>query len=77
MPVNALYDTGMSRSCMSKRFFDTLLMKPQLIPCNRYIAGMGDKTLRPVGKCFVCLQIGKRIFQERVVVINNLRCKYI
>ena len=71
------YDTGMSMSCMVKRFFDTLPMKPKLMPCNRYIAGMGGKTLRPVGKCFFHLQIGRRVFQDRVVVINNLRHKYI
>ena len=63
-------------SCIAKRFFDTLPMKPKLMPCNRYIAGMGGKTLRPVGECFILLQIG-RIFQDRVVVIKNLRHKYI
>ena len=64
-------------SCMAKRFFDTLPMKPKLIPCNRFIAGMGAETLRQVGKCFACLQIGKiRVFSDRVVVIDNLRCKY-
>ena len=34
MPVDVLYDTGVSMSCMAKRFFDTLTMKPKLIPCN-------------------------------------------
>ena len=77
MPVNALYNTVTSMSCMAKQFFDTLHMNPKLIPCNRYIAGVGGKTLRPVGKCFIHLQIGRRIFRDRVVVIKNLRCKYI
>ena len=77
MPVNVLYDTGMSMSCMAKRFFDTLAIKPKLIPHDRYIAGVGCKALRLVGKCFIQLQIGKRVFRDRVVVIENLRCKYI
>ena len=64
-------------SCMAKQFFDTLPIKPKLIPCDRYIAGMGGETLKPVGKCFVQLQIGKRVFRDRVVVIKNLRHKYI
>ena len=76
-PLNALYDTGVSMSCMTKQFFDTLPIKPKLIPCNRYIAGAGGETLRPIGKCFIHLQIGRMIFQDRVVVIKNLRCKYI
>ena len=77
MPVNALYDNGTSTSCMAKSFFDTLPVKPKLMPCNRYIAGMGGKTLRHVGEWFVYLQIGRRIFWDRVVAIDNLRCKYI
>ena len=61
-PVNTVYDTSMLMSCMAKQFFNTLTMKPKLIPCNRYIAGVEGKTLRPVGECFICLQIGKRVF---------------
>ena len=76
MPVNALYDTGLSMSCMAK-WFNTLPMKPKLIPHDRYIAGVGGKTLRSVSECFVSLQIGRRAFQDRVVVIENLRHKYI
>ena len=75
VPVNGLYDTGASMNCMAKRFFDTLPMKPKLIPCNRFIAGMGGETLKPVGECFIHLQIGKGVF--RVVIIDNLRHKYI
>ena len=77
MPVNALYDTGMSMSCMTKRFIDTLPIKPKLIHRDRYIAGMGGKALRPVGKCFFQLQIAKRVFRDRVVVIKSLMHKYI
>ena len=72
-----LYDTGTLMSCMAKWFFNTLPIKLKLTPCNRYIAGTGGKTLRPVGKCFIQLQIRKRVFQDMVVVIKNLRHKYI
>ena len=77
VPVNALYDTGTSMSCMAKRSIDTLLMKPKLIPCNRFIAGMGGDTLILVGECFIQLQIGKRVFRDQVVVTDNLRQEYI
>ena len=52
MPVDALYDTGASKSCMARRFFDTLAMKPKLIPCNQSIVGAGGEILRPVGEYF-------------------------
>ena len=73
MPGYALCDTGMSMSCMTKRFFDTFTMKP----CNRYIAGAGVKTLRLIGECFVHLQIVKRVFRDWVVAIDDLKNKYI
>ena len=57
VPVNAICNTGTSLSCMAKGFFDTLPVKPRLMTCNRYIADTGSKTLRPVGKCFICVQI--------------------
>ena len=68
MPVNALYDTGALMSCMAKKVLETLLIKPNLIPSDRYIAGIGGETLKPVGKCFIQLQIGKRVFRDRVVI---------
>ena len=49
MPMDALYDAGMSMSCMAKRFFDTLTVKPKLIPCNQSTAGAGGEILWPVG----------------------------
>ena len=64
MPVDALYDTGASMSCMVKRFFDTLTVKPKLIPYNQSIAGTGGKILRLVGECFIHLQVGKRVFRD-------------
>ena len=63
MPVNTLNDTSALMSCMAKRFFNALPIKPKLIPCDRYIAGMGSETLKPEGKCFIQLQIGKKGIQ--------------
>ena len=75
--MHALYDTGTSMSCMAKSIFETLSINPKLIPYNRFTAGAGGKVLRPVGECFIQLQIGKKVFRDRVAVIKNLWCKYI
>ena len=75
MPVNMLYDTGASMSYMAKCFFDTLPIN-KLIPCDMYIASMGGKTLRPVGKCFIQLQTGKRVFRDRVVSSKPEACRH-
>ena len=31
----------------------------------------------PVGEWFIKLQVGKRTFQDRIIVIENLKCNYI
>ena len=38
---------------------------------------MGSEALIPLGEYFVQLQIGKRTFCNRVIVIDNLTCNYI
>ena len=38
---------------------------------------MEGETLRLLDECFIHLQIGKRVFRDWVVVIDNLRWKYI
>ena len=77
LEVEALYDTGASISVMSQCFCDRLQYKPELIRCNRSISGAGGEALVPVGECFIQLQIGKRTFQDRVIIIENLKCNYI
>ena len=75
--VEALYDTGMSISDMGKCFFDQLQVKPKLIRCNRSISGAGGEAIIPVGECFIQLQISKRTFQDRTIIIENLKHNYI
>ena len=75
--VETLYDTGTSISVMAKHFFDRLQNRPKCIRCNRSISGAGGKALIPVGKCFIQLQIGKRTFQNRVIIIEILKHNYI
>ena len=75
--VEALYDTGTSISVMSKCFLDNFQSKPKSPICNRNISGMVGKALIPLEECFIQFQRGKRIFHDRVIVIDNLMCNYI
>ena len=38
---------------------------------------MGGEALIPLGEYFIQLQMGKRTFHDRVIVIDNLMCNYI
>ena len=75
--VNALYDNGAPISVMAKHFYDKLQSKPKLAKCSKNILNASGKVLIPVGECFVQLQIGKKLFTYRVIVIQNLKCEYI
>ena len=61
---------------MARCFFERLHNKPKLIKCTRNISGAGE-ALVPAGECFIQLQIGKKTFRDRVIVIENLKCDYI
>ena len=77
LEVEALHDTGASLSVMVRHFFERLPNKPKLIKCTRNISGVGGEALVPAGECFVQLQIGKKTFRYRVIIIENLKCNYI
>ena len=62
---------------MSHQFFNNLENKPKLIPHNRSISGVGRGILTPVGECFISVQIGSKVFRDRVIVIKNLQGNYI
>ena len=74
--IEALYDTGASFSVMSQRYFNKLKSRPKLVKCNRTISEAGGGTL-PVGECFVQLQIGNKIFRDRIIFIEILTRDYI
>ena len=70
--VEALYNMCTSISVMSKHFLDKIQNKPKLIICHRNISDAGGKVLVPLRECFMQLQIWKRTFHNRVIVIENL-----
>ena len=73
--VTALFNTGASMSVISTRPFDK--PKPKILQCNRTLRGAGGEALIPKGECFLEIKIGKQMFRDRVVIINNLNCHYV
>ena len=62
---------------MSLQFFNKLKNKLKLIKCNRSISGAGRGILNPVRECFAEVQIGNKMFWDRVIIIENLTRDYI
>ena len=61
---------------MVKHFYDKLQDKPKLVKCSRNISHASGEALILVGECFIQLQIGKKLFRDKVIVIQNLKHGY-
>ena len=68
--IGALYDTGASVSMMLCKFYNLLENKPKLIKHNGSVSGAGGGVLIPAGECFISVQIGNKVFRDRVIVIK-------
>ena len=69
--VTELFNTGASMSFISAKFFDSLKHKPKIITCRRTLRVPGDEALFPKGECFLQIEIGKQIFRDRVIFVQN------
>ena len=51
--ATALFNTGVSMSVISTKFFNSLNHKPKIITCIRILRGAGGEALIPKGECFL------------------------
>jgi hypothetical protein len=73
VPVQALYDTGADRSCISKFLFDKLARKPPLRKMDLSVVAAGGKPLGMLGEAYFTLKLGRETFSHPFLVLNNLR----
>ena len=73
----ALFDTGASMSVISIKFFNSLIHKPKITTCRRILRTAGEEALILKGECFLQIKIGKQIFRDRVIIVENLSHNYI
>ena len=75
--VIALFDMDAGMSIMSSKFFSSIVNKPKVFKCNRKVRIAGGDTLVSIGECYIELKIGKKVLQDRVIIIKNLNRDYI
>ena len=75
--ATALFDTGVSMSVFCTRFFDSLKHKPKYYNAVGHFREAGCEALIPKGECFLQIKIGKQMFRDKVVMMNNLNLDYI
>ena len=73
LKVAALFDTGASINAISSKFFRSLWHQLKVIPTNRKVVLADGNSLDPVGEVHLLLQLGKVVFHDRFVILNNLQ----
>ena len=64
-------------SIISTKFFNSLIHKPKITACRRILGTADGEALILKGECFLQIKIGKQIFRDRVIIVENLSHNYI
>ena len=69
----ALFDTGTSINAISSKFFRSIHQQLKIIPTNRKVVSVDGDSLGPVGEVHLKFQLGKVIFNDRFIILDNLK----
>ena len=68
----ALFNTGTSINAISSKFFRCLYQQLKIISTNRRVVSVDGNSLGPVGEVHLKFQLGKVIFNDRFIILNNV-----
>ena len=71
--VKALFDIGASINALSFKFFSHIQQHVKLLPTNRKIVSADSNSLGPVGEVHLKFKVGKIVFNDMFVILNNLQ----
>ena len=72
LKVAALFDTGTSINTISSTFFRSIHHHLKMIPTNREVVSADGDSLDPVGEVHIKFQLGKVIFKDRFIILDNI-----
>ena len=70
LKINALYDTGATKNCMSLKTFESLKLRLTNDRCHFVITATGT-SMEPIGFTECSFDINGRIFTQKFIVCNN------
>ena len=73
LKVAALFDTGTSINAILSKFFRSIHNQLKIIPMDRKVVSADGNSLGPVGEVHVKFQLGKVIFNDRFLILDNLK----
>ena len=73
LKIIALFDTGASIISISSKFFRSLKHQLKVIPLNRKVVSADGNSLGQIGEVHLQCQLGKVVFHNRFVILDNLQ----
>ena len=73
LKTTALFDMGASINAISSKFFRCLYQQLKIIPTNRKVVLADGDCSGPIGEVHQKFQLGKVIFNDRFIILNNLQ----
>ena len=73
LKTKALFETGASINAISSKFFRSLQQQFKVIPTSRKVVLADGDSLGPIGEVHLKFKLGKVVFNDRLVILNNLK----
>ena len=73
LKVAAIFDTGTSINAISSEFFRSVWHQCKVIPTNRKVVSADGNSLGPIGEVHIKFQLGKVVFRDRFILLDNLK----
>ena len=75
--AQALFDTGTSINAILLKFYSSMQPHLKMLPASRKVISADGDSLGPVGEVHVKFKIGKVVFNDIFIILNNLQCDII
>ena len=75
--TQALFDTGASINGISFKFYSSMQQHLKMLPTSRKVVSADGDSIGPIGEVHVKFKIGKVVFNNVFIILNNLQCDII
>ena len=74
--TDALFNTGALVNEISFKFYSKMQWL-KILPTSRKVVSADSNSLGPIGEVHLRFKIGKVVFNDRLIILNNLQCDII
>ena len=69
--TQVLFDTGASFNAISFKFYSSMQQHLKMLPTSRKVISADGDSLGPIGEVHLKFQIGKVVFNDMFIILNN------